>query len=62
MGLAIIGLMIYFPFWVIDGGYAVICKIIGYIILAFMVYMLYRLIKHLVIKVMKHRSSLKSEE
>lgn len=62
LGLALIGLMIYFPFWVIDGGYAVICKIIGHIILVFMVYMLYRLIKHLVIKVMKHRSSLKSEE
>lgn len=54
LGFALIGLMIFFPFWVIDGGYAVICKIIGYAILAFMIYLLYRLIKYMIITVRKH--------
>lgn len=40
LGLAIISLMIYFPFWVIDGGYNVILGILGIAILALMVYMI----------------------
>lgn len=39
LGLAIIGLMIYFPFWVIDGGYNVILGILGIAILALIIYM-----------------------
>ena len=38
-GLAIIGLMIYFLFWVIDGGYNVILGILGIAILALIIYM-----------------------
>lgn len=40
LGLAIIGLMIYLPFWVIDGGYNVILGIFGIAILALIVYMI----------------------
>lgn len=40
LGLAIIGLMIYFPFWIIDGGYNVILGIVGIAILALIVYMI----------------------
>ena len=39
LGLAIIGLMIYFSFWVIDGGYNVILGILGIAILALIIYM-----------------------
>ncbi|MEY8531816.1 hypothetical protein [Lactobacillus taiwanensis] len=40
LGLAIIGLMIYFPLWVIDDGYNIILGILGIAILALTVYMI----------------------
>lgn len=39
LGLALIGLIIYFPFWVIDGGYNVILGIFGIAILVLIIYM-----------------------
>lgn len=61
LGFALIGLVIWFPFWIIDGGYVVIMRIIGYAILAFFALMVYIVVRHIAIKVKNH-SNTKSEK